>query len=89
MELLETSKRGIALQRLINVRDGITRADDTLPPKMRQAAVVGGRAGKAPVNFDKMLKDYYTLRGWNDSGIPTEESLQKLGLEDYIKYLPG
>ncbi|MCL1812068.1 MAG: aldehyde ferredoxin oxidoreductase family protein [Treponema sp.] len=89
MELLETSKRGIALQRLINVRDGITKADDTLPPKMRQAAVVGGRAGKAPVNFDKMLMDYYKLRGWNDSGIPTSESLKTLGLEDFTKYLPG
>jgi len=88
MELLETSKRGITLQRLINVRDGITKADDTLPPKMLQAAVVGGRAGKAPVNFEKMLMDYYELRGWDDSGIPTAESLKNLGLEDYIKYLP-
>jgi len=88
MELLECAKRGFALQRLINVRDGIRKADDTLPPKMRQASVVGGRAGKAPVNFDKMLKDYYALRGWDESGIPTKESLKKLGLEDYIKYLP-
>ena len=89
MELLETSKRGIELQRLINVRDGITKADDTLPPKMLQAAVTGGRAGKAPVNFDRMLRDYYKLRGWNDSGIPTKDSLTKLGLSDYVKYLPG
>jgi aldehyde:ferredoxin oxidoreductase len=71
------------------VRDGITKADDTLPPKMRQAAVVGGREGKAPLNFDKMLMDYYKLRGWNDNGIPTSESLKALGLEDYVKYLPG
>jgi aldehyde:ferredoxin oxidoreductase len=89
MELLECSKRGIALQRLINVRDGIRKADDSLPPKMLQAAVVGGRAGKAPLNFDKMLMDYYKLRGWDDSGIPTKESLNSLGLEDYVKYLPG
>ncbi|MDR0447890.1 MAG: aldehyde ferredoxin oxidoreductase family protein [Treponema sp.] len=89
LELLETAKRGIALQRLINVRDGITRANDTLPPKMRQAAIIGGRAGKAPVNFDKMLMDYYKLRGWNDSGIPTAESLKNLGLDDYIKYIPA
>ena len=89
MDLLETSKRGMALQRLINVRDGITKSDDTLPPKMRQAAIVGGRAGKAPLNFDSMLKDYYALRGWDDSGIPTKDSLEKLGLEDFIKYLPG
>jgi aldehyde:ferredoxin oxidoreductase len=89
MELLETAKRGMALQRLINVRDGIRKADDTLPPKMRQAAVVGGRAGKAPLNFEKMLKDYYVLRGWNDDGVPTRESLESLGLGDFVKYIPG
>jgi aldehyde:ferredoxin oxidoreductase len=89
LEFLECGQRSMALQRLINVRDGLRRADDTLPPKMRQAAVVGGRAGKAPVNFDKMLSDYYKLRGWDSNGVPTKESLQKLGLEDYIKYLPG
>ena len=88
MELLQASQRGIALQRLINVRDGIRRADDSLPPKMRQAAVVGGRAGKAPVNFDRMLSDYYELRGWDGDGLPTAESLTKLGLEDYVKYIP-
>jgi aldehyde:ferredoxin oxidoreductase len=89
LELLECAKRSMALQRLINVRDGIRKTDDTLPPKMRQAAVVGGRAGKAPLNFEKMLNDYYVLRGWDDSGIPTKESLEKLGLEDFVKYIPG
>jgi len=88
MELLQTAERGIALQRLINVRDGLTKADDSLPPKMRQAAVVGGRAGKAPLNFERMLCDYYQLRGWDDNGIPTAEALTKLGLADYVKYLP-
>ena len=56
---------------------------------MRQAAIVGGRAGKAPLNFDRMLMDYYKLRGWDDNGVPTKESLIKLGLEDYIKYIPA
>jgi len=88
MELLKTAERGMALQRLINVRDGIRKADDKLPPKMRQAAVVGGRAGKAPLNFDRMLKDYYQLRGWDDDGVPTKESLEKLELDDYIQYIP-
>jgi aldehyde:ferredoxin oxidoreductase len=87
-ELLQTAERGMVLQRLINVRDGLSKADDTLPPKMRQAAVVGGRAGKAPLNFTMMLQDYYELRGWDDNGVPTEESLKKLGLEEFTKYLP-
>ena len=86
-ELLKTSQRGITLQRLINVRDGMSRKDDTLPPKMLQAAVIGGRSGKAPYEFDDMLSDYYKLRSWNDNGIPTAEGLKNLDLEEYIKYL--
>lgn len=87
-ELLKTVERGVALQRLINVRDGMSRKDDTLPPKMLQAAVVGKRAGKAPFEFETMLDDYYKLRGWDKNGIPTAETLRSLDLDDYIKYLP-
>lgn len=87
-DLLKTSERGIALQRLINVRDGMSRKDDTLPPKMLQAAVIGGRAGKSPAAFEKMLDDYYKLRGWDENGIPTVKTLEELGLEDYIPMLP-
>ena len=89
MELLKTAQRGLALQRLVNVRDGITRKDDSLPPKMMQPSIIGGRAGKTPFAFDKMLDDYYKLRGWDENGIPTKESLSLLGLEDYIGYLEG
>jgi len=87
MDLLKTAERGLALQRLVNIRDGITRKDDTLPPKMLQPAIIGGRAGKAPFAFDKMLDDYYKLRGWDKNGIPTKESLIALDLDDYVKYL--
>ena len=88
MELLKTSERGIALQRLINVRDGMSRKDDTLPPKMLIPAETGGRAGKNPASFDAMLDDYYHLRGWNSNGIPTAETLNELELVDFVRYLP-
>ena len=50
---------------------------------------MGGRAGKAPYAFDKMLDDYYKLRGWDQNGIPTEETLENLGLEEFIPLLPN
>jgi len=31
--------------------------------------------------FEEMLDEYYTLHGWDNNGIPTEETLQKLGIE--------
>ncbi|MEG1972874.1 MAG: aldehyde ferredoxin oxidoreductase C-terminal domain-containing protein, partial [Oscillospiraceae bacterium] len=88
MEMLKTSMRGITLQRLINVRDGMSRKDDTLPPKLLQASTMGGRAGKAPYEFDSMLDDYYKLRGWDKNGIPTKEILKELDLEEYIPLIP-
>lgn len=87
-ELLKTSERGIVLQRLINVRDGLSRKDDTLPPKMMQSAIIGGRAGKRPTGFNNMLDDYYKLRGWDGNGIPTPKTLEELNLQDYIPLLP-
>jgi aldehyde:ferredoxin oxidoreductase len=31
--------------------------------------------------LDKMLDQYYTLRGWTRDGIPTPDKLQELGLK--------
>ncbi len=32
-------------------------------------------------NFDLMLDEYYRARGWDKQGIPTRETLSKLGLD--------
>jgi aldehyde:ferredoxin oxidoreductase len=33
-----------------------------------------------------MLKEYYRLRGWDEkTGLPTKETLVKLGMEDLVK----
>ena len=80
-------ERGFVLERIINVRDGITRKDDTLPKKMTIPAKTGPRAGRTPLPHDKALDEYYKLRKWTDDGIPTESSLKELGLEEYTHFL--
>jgi len=30
--------------------------------------------------LDKMLPEYYQLRGWDEKGMPKEETLERLGL---------
>jgi aldehyde:ferredoxin oxidoreductase len=86
-EVIDAGRRAFTIQRLINVRDGITRKDDILPKKMTIAAKEGGRKGKVPLPHDKALDEYYRLRAWDKNGIPTEEALTRLGLDEYIKYL--
>lgn len=88
-ELFRVGERSLNLERLLNVRDGMSRKDDTVPPKMLIPAAMGGRAFQAPTmdEFNKMMDDYYARRGWDSNGIPTAEKLNELGLGDYVKYL--
>ena len=50
---------------------------------MFEPAKEGARAGKVLEPFDKALDEYYRVRGWGENGVPTEETLRKLGLEGF------
>lgn len=78
-EAMTCGERIFTLQRLINLRDGYTKKDDKLPPKMYVPAKKGFRAGKIPPVND-LLNEYYELRGWDKEGRPTKEKLEKLDL---------
>jgi len=86
-ELFDAGRRAFTIQRLINVRDGYSRKDDILPEKIAVVAKEGGRVGKAPVPHEKILDEYYELRAWDKEGRPTKESLERIGLDEYIDYL--
>ncbi len=82
-DFLKTGERIFNLKRLYNVREGITRKDDTLPPRILINPRGGGAGDNLP-SLNKMLRDYYRIRGWDEFGIPTRETVQKLGLKEYI-----
>jgi len=70
--------------RLFNVREGFSRADDELPPRVKEEGlpdppVLGQRVTQA--DLDAMLDDYYQLRGWDNAGVPTKAKLSELGLD--------
>ena len=79
-DFLKTGERIFTLQRLVNVKYGITRKDDVLPKKIFEPAKEGGRIGKIPVPFEPALDRYYILRGWDTHGIPKKEKLKELDL---------
>jgi len=67
------------LERYMNTREGISRKDDTLPPRL----IKEGRADddkKLTVPLDSMLDRYYRIRGYDKNGIPTAVTLRKLGI---------
>ncbi len=68
------------LERLFNLRQGIGGEQDRLPPRIQREAVAEGDAG--PLDIKAMLREYYDLRGWDESGAPTRERLRALDLID-------
>lgn len=81
----KAGERVYNLARAFNVREGLTRADDTLPKRLLEEPLPEGAAeGHKVEKLDQMLDAYYEFRGWDKkTGKPTPEKLKELGL-DYV-----
>ncbi|MBM4466335.1 MAG: aldehyde ferredoxin oxidoreductase family protein [Chloroflexi bacterium] len=82
-ELLTAGERIYNLCRMFNVREGIRRADDTVPARLGEPLPEGASAGESfsAEDLAKLLAEYYMLRGWDENGIPKPETLARLGLQ--------
>ncbi len=84
-EVLKVGERVNNLAKAFNVREGFTRADDTLPERLMTEPLKAGSSKGHLISrdeLDTMLDEYYTLRGWDvETGTPTREKLSDLGLE--------
>lgn len=79
-QLLSLSNDIYDLTRLINVKLGVSRKDDTLPYKVHASPpLTGPNAGKVvdPQHFQALLSLYYEKRGWSGEGIPPPETESK------------
>ena len=68
------------MERLFNNAAGFTAKDDDLPPRLKMEAAKTGPAKGLVNGIDKMRPEYYKVRGWSPEGIPTKETLDRLGL---------
>jgi len=83
-ELEHTGERIYNLERIINTNRGIHRSDDTLPYRVMHEPIDDGPAqGRycPPEILDDMLDAYYKIRGWDADGVPTGETVSRLGLK--------
>ncbi len=86
-ELRKAGERLHNLKRMYNVRLGISRKDDHLPPRLEcHDRKTGAAAGILP-HMGKLLSEYYSHRGWSEEGIPTEEKLVSLSLDHLVRDL--
>jgi len=79
-DMLKIGERIWNLERLFNNAAGLTRADDSLPPRITSEPLTAGMSKGHVVDLPPMLEEYYQLRGWDDQGRPTPEKLRDLGL---------
>jgi aldehyde:ferredoxin oxidoreductase len=86
-DMMTSGERTWNLKRAINIRMGLTSANDRLPKALLEPYQEGGSAGFAP-DLPGMLSAYYQARGWDSlSGKPSKNKLASLGLEDVVKDL--
>lgn len=76
---VEIGERGFNIERLYNLREGLTKADDSLPDRLTKTPQIPDQANTV-VDLDKMLPAYYKTRGWDGNGVPTTKKLKKLGI---------
>jgi aldehyde:ferredoxin oxidoreductase len=55
-------------------------------PTTRGLAIVRGRSLDRD-KFNAMLDEYYELHGWDENGVPTQETLERLGLDKEPSHL--
>ena len=80
-DLLRLGERVWNLERLFNSRAGFGREDDTLPERFLKEPISEGPAEGQISHTEDLLSEYYSLRGWDDTGNPRGETLQALELE--------
>ena len=85
---LKIGERGYNLARLINLRQGVTASDDTLPKRLT-SELQRADDPDSKVKLGAMLKKYYKIRGWDEDGVPTARRLKKLGIYPGGRLAPG
>jgi aldehyde:ferredoxin oxidoreductase len=76
----ETGERIWTLEKLFNLRAGLSKKDDTLPKRILEEPADVGTGKGLVCRLDEMLPEYYELSGWDAEGVPTAATLARLGL---------
>jgi aldehyde:ferredoxin oxidoreductase len=75
-EFAEIGNRVFNMERIYNLREGLTARDDTLPHRLLRESTFAGIEGGVPLG--QMLPTYYKVRGWDRDGVPKPSTLDNL-----------
>jgi aldehyde:ferredoxin oxidoreductase len=75
-DINELGERVVNLERLYNLREGLTNVEDTLPHRLTHESIFPNQERGVPL--EPMLASYYRIRGWDVRGVPTQKTIRKL-----------
>ena len=86
-EIWNAANRASTMERLFNIREGMTRKDDMLVDRYFDEPTPGGFPVARGKHIDRkkfkaMLDEYYQLHEWDKNGVPTGEFLKKMGIDE-------
>jgi len=92
LDIWTVAERANNMERLFNIREGLTRERDWLvdryfdePTKLGIPGVRGRTIDRK--KFKQMIDEYYGHHGWDENGVPTPETLKRLGIDNEPSHL--
>ncbi len=79
-EMLKIGERIYNLERLFNIKAGISPDEDKLPDRFIEEEMPEGPNKGVVVQLGELLPEYYKIRGWDENGNIKEEKLKELEL---------
>jgi aldehyde:ferredoxin oxidoreductase len=90
-ELLKVGERAMTMARAFNMREGLTIDDDRLSERS-YGPTQNGALSDGGIDREELreaLHTYYSMMGWDkETGVPTVEKLEELGVGWVAEYLP-
>jgi aldehyde:ferredoxin oxidoreductase len=78
--LLEAGDRIWNIERMFNLKAGISPEQDKLPRRLLTEPIPKGPCKGHVHRLPELLPEYYKERGWNEQGLPTEAKLTQLNI---------
>lgn len=78
-EFKQAGARIHIFERYLNTLLGVRAADDTLPGRFLHESSTDHER-ESVVDLEPMVREYYALRGYDEEGIPTAETLERSGI---------
>jgi aldehyde:ferredoxin oxidoreductase len=79
-DVYSVGERINTVERLFNIREGFTRADDNLPLRFAQEAAPSD-PGRHTLDVTAMMDEYYGEREYDGNGVPTAALLERLAIQ--------